>query len=135
MIKFENRFDEYAYRIASLPLHESVKTVEEGQWVTIKGGKLVLASSTDVKAFLAIGSKREGRDQVAGKIFEKISFLMGNFMLTVSNFDTAKTYSADMTALKVVNGNLAPIEDAATETTVAYAIGTPINGYLRIVSA
>ena len=55
-------------------------------------------------------------------------------MLTVSNFNTSKSYS-DMTPLKVVDGNLAPVESKETETTVAYALGAPVNGFLRIVSA
>lgn len=133
MIRFENRFDEYAYRVASLPLAASAK-VEEGQWVTVKSGELVLANSTDKKAFIAIGSNREGRDQVAGKFMRKISFLVGDFMLTVSNFKTSETYG-DMTPLKVVNGNLEPVKSEGTETVVAYALGAPVNGYLRIVSA
>ena len=133
MIRFENRFDEYAYRVSSLPLAANAK-VEEGQWVTVKNGEVVLATSTDKKAFIAIGSNREGRDQVAGKFIRKISFLVGDFMLTVSNFNTSKSYS-DMTPLKVVDGNLAPVESKETETTVAYALGAPVNGFLRIVSA
>ena len=133
MIRFENRFDEYAYRVASLPLAADAR-VEEGQWVTVKNGELVLAKSTDKKAFIAIGSNREGRDQVAGKFMRKISFLVGDFMLTVNNFDTAKTYT-DMTPLKVVDGNLAPVESAEAATVVAYALGAPVNGFLRIVSA
>lgn len=133
MIRFENRYDEYAYRVASLPLAAGV-VVEEGQWVTVKNGELVLATTEDKKAFLAIGSNRKGRDQVAGKFLRNISFLVGDFMLTVNNFDTTKSYS-DMTPLKVVNGNLAPVETPASETVVAYALGAPVNGYLRIVSA
>lgn len=135
MIRFENRFDEYAYRVASLPLAANVK-VEEGQWVTVKKGELVLANSTDKKAFIAIGSNREGRDQVAGKFIRKISFLVGDFMLTVSNFKTSETYE-DMAPLKVVDGNLEPVKsaEAATATVVAYALGAPVNGFLRIVSA
>ena len=133
MIRFENRFDEYAYRVASLPLAADAR-VEEGQWVTVKNGELVFAKSTDKKAFIAIGSNREGRDQVAGKFMRKISFLVGDFMLTVNNFDTAKTYT-DMTPLKVVDGNLAPVESAEAATFVAYALGAPVNGFLRIVSA
>lgn len=133
MIRFENRFDEYAYRVASLPLAASAK-VEEGQWVTVKSGELVLANSTDKKAFIAIGSNREGRDQVAGKFMRKISFLVGDFMLTVNNFNTSKNYT-DMTPLKVVNGNLEPVESSDGATVVAYALGAPVNGFLRIVSA
>lgn len=133
MIRFENRFDEYAYRVASLPLAANAK-VEEGQWVTVEKDEVVLATDSTKKAFLAIGSNREGRDQVAGKFMRKISFLVGDFMLTVNNFDKAKTYES-MTPLKVVDGDLAPVEDAATEITAAYALGAPVNGFLRIVSA
>lgn len=135
MIKFENRFDEYAYRVSSLPLAATAK-VEEGQWVTIKDGEVVLANgTTDKKAFLAIGSNREGRDQVAGRIVRKISFLVGDFMLTVSNFDTGKSYSS-MSPLKVnETGNLTLSESPGTDTVVAYALGAPVNGFLRIVSA
>lgn len=133
MIRFENRFDEYAYRVASLPLAADAK-VEEGQWVTIKNGEVVLAKSTDKKAFIAIGSNREGRDQVAGKFMRKISFLVGDFMLTVNNFNASKSYT-DMTPLKVVDGNVEPVENTGTETVVAYALGAPVNGFLRIVSA
>lgn len=131
MIRFENRFDEYAYRVASLPVAKDT-VVEEGQWVTLKNGELVLAKKTDKKAFLAIGSNREGRNQVAGKIIAKISFLVGDFMLTVSNFNTGKSYE-DMTPLTVVDGNLEPAE--GNDLVVAYALGAPANGFLRIVSA
>ena len=134
MIKKENRFDEYSYRVASLPLDPSVERIEEGQWVTIKGGKLVLAGADTKKAFIAIGSKREGRDQVSGKALQKVAFLVGNFMLTVSNIDLEKSYDPDMTPLKVVEGGiLAPVE--GDETVVAYAIGQPVAGYVRIVNA
>ena len=134
MIRFENRFDEYAYRVSSLPLAANAK-VEEGQWVTIKDGEVVLANGTEKKAFLAIGSNREGRDQVAGRIVRKISFLVGDFMLTVSNFDSGKTYNS-MSPLKVKgDGNLTLSETPETDTVVAYALGAPVNGFLRIVSA
>ena len=134
MIRFENRFDEYAYRVSSLPLAANAK-VEEGQWVTIKDGEVVLANASEKKAFLAMGSNREGRDQVSGKIIRKISFLVGDFMLTVSNFDSGKTYNS-MSPLKVKeDGNLTLSETPATDTVVAYALGAPVNGFLRIVSA
>ena len=134
MIRFENRFDEYAYRVSSLPLAANAK-VEEGQWVTIKDGEVVLANGTEKKAFLAIGSNREGRDQVAGRIVRKISFLVGDFMLKVSNFDSGKTYNS-MSPLKVKgDGNLTLSETPETDTVVAYALGAPVNGFLRIVSA
>lgn len=135
MIRKENRFDEYSYRVASLPLDLTVDRVEEGQWVTIKNGKVVIAGAEDVKAFLVIGSKREGRDQVSGKAVCKVSFLVGDFMLTVSNFDTSKSYTTDMTPLKVAEGGILEPGTQGTDKIVAYAIGQPNAGFLRIVSA
>lgn len=133
MIKFENRFDEYAYRVASLPLAKNVERVEEGQWVTVKNNELVLATGAEAKAFLCIGSKREGRDQVAGKFLQKVSFLVGTFVLSVNNFDTAKTYGPNMTDLAVnADGNLTPATEGSK--VVAVAFGAPVGGYLRIVN-
>ena len=133
MIRAENRFDEYSYRVASVDL-DPTATVEEGQFVTIKAGKLVLADKTSPKAFLAIGSNRKGRNQVAGKIVGKISFLVGDSVVSVSNFDATKVYTDDMTPLTVVAGNVCPVE-LATDLVVAYAIGKPQNGFLRIIVA
>jgi len=129
MIRAEKRFDEYSYRDASMDLTPGV-VVEEGQFVTIKAGKLVLANKADVKAFMAIGSNRPGRDQVSGRIVGKISFLVGNLIVSTNKFDTTKTYSDDMTPLTVVAGNVCPA--AAGELIVGYAIGKPVNGFLRI---
>lgn len=133
MIDFENRFDEYAYRVASLPLDASVENLEEGQFITIKGGKIVLAGKDSPKSFLAMGSKREGRDQISGKFLKNVSFLVGNFMLSITNFDKTATYG-DMTPLTADKGTVTAAV-APTDKIVAYAIGKPKNGHLRIVSA
>lgn len=135
MIRKENRFDEYAYRIATFPLDESVDTVEEGQWVTLNAdGKVIIAGEDAKKAFLVIGSKRVGRDKVSGRICQDISFLLGHFALTVSNFDSMGSYTEGITPLKIKTGGiLTPVTSPGTETTVAYAIGAPKNGYLRII--
>lgn len=136
MIKFQARFDEYAYRIANLPLATTEKTVEEGQFVTIKNGEVVLATKTDTKAFLCIGSKREGRDQVSGKIVKNISFLHGAFFgLEVTNFDSMKDYSGGIKALTFEDGKLKPVEAPGTDLVVAYSLGAPVGGYLKIMSA
>lgn len=134
MIRKESRWDAYAYRVGKFLLDEEVKTVEEGQWVTIKKGKVVIADGTEKKAFICIGSKREGRDQVSGKAMQKVSFLVGPFAgLKVTNFDTAKTYT-DMAPLCVKEGGvLAPV--TANEVIVAYAVGAPVDGHLEIISA
>lgn len=136
MIRFENRFDSNAYRVANIPLASTVETVEEGQWVTFKGGALTVADGTEKKSWLCIGSKRTGRDQVSGKIIHKVSFLVGAFGLSVSNFDTEGTYTDDVTPLKTkAGGILTPVTGSGSEIIVAYALGKPVNGFLRIFSA
>lgn len=134
MIRNEGRFDSYAYRVGKFQLDESVKNVEEGQWVTIKNNKIVIADGTEKKAFLCIGSKREGRDQVSGKAISKVSFLVGPFAgLKVTNFDTDGSYG-DMKPLCIKTGGiLTPV--TGTEPVVAYGVGTPVDGYLEIISA
>ena len=58
MIRFESRFDAYAYRM-SFPVKDGV-TVEEGQWVELdENSELVLATADSAKAFMAMGSNRE----------------------------------------------------------------------------
>lgn len=134
MIRKESRWDAYAYRVGKFLLDEKVEKVEEGQWVTIKGGKVTVADGTEKKAFICIGSKREGRDQVSGKAMQKVSFLVGPFAgLKVTNFDTAETYT-DMIPLCVkAKGILAPAK--SNEVIVAYAVGAPVDGHLEIISA
>ena len=136
MIRKESRWDAYAYRVGKFLLDETVKTVEEGQWVTIKGGKVVIAGKADKKAFICIGSKREGRDQVSGKVMQKVSFLVGPFAgLKVTNYDTHGSYQ-DMTPLCVKDGGiLTPVTAPANEVIVAYAVGEPVDGHLEIISA
>lgn len=131
MIKFENRFDEYAYRVATLELDPSVETLEEGQFVTVKNDKLVLANKTDKKAFIATGSHRVGRDQIAGKPVKKVAFLVGASILTITNFDARGVYG-DMVPLTVENGTVTPVT-AETDLVVAYSFGTPVSGGLRIL--
>lgn len=134
MIRKESRWDAYAYRVGKFLLDESVERVEEGQWVTIKGGKVVIAGADAKKAFLCIGSKREGRDQVSGRAIQKVSFLVGAFAgLKVTNFDPEGSYE-DMTPLCVKEGGiLTPV--TSSETVVAYAVGAPVDGHLEIISA
>jgi len=134
MIRFENRLDEYAYRVAVRPLDDSVTELEEGQWVTINdSGKVVISDGTK-KSFLCISSKRAGRDQISGKSVKKVTYYFGVFEVTVSNFDTAETYGA-MTPLCVnADGVLTPYDPAnATPWLIAaYSLGAPVNGELRI---
>lgn len=134
MIRKESRWDAYAYRVGKFLLDETVEKVEEGQWVTIKGGKVVIADAESKKAFICIGSKREGRDQVSGKVMQKVSFLVGPFAgLKVTNYDTQGEYT-DMVPLCVkAEGILTPAKN--NEVIVAYAVGAPVDGHLEIISA
>lgn len=134
MIRNEGRFDSYAYRVGKFQLDSTVEKLEEGQWVTIKNGKLVVADGTEKKAFLVIGSKREGRDQVSGKAINKVSFLVGPFAgLKVSNYDAGQSYG-DMKPLCVTTGGILKPTTGA-EPVVAYGVGNPVDGFLEIISA
>lgn len=130
MIKFQKRFDSNSYRIATLDLDESVKSLEEGQFVTIKNRKLILANKTDKKAFISTGSKRIGRDQVSGKSVQKTAFLVGSAILTITNFDASKTYG-DLTELTVVNGTITVAETG--DLVVANSLSAPNGGALEII--
>lgn len=138
MIKFEERFEKYAYRVADDYVDDSVTELEEGQWVTYNtDGKLIVSDGTK-KSFIALGSKRAGRNLVGGVSVKKISYLHGPFRLKVSNFDPAGNYDAPMTPLKVTTGGvLTPWVKASDspEMIHAYSKCAPVDGYLVIYSA
>lgn len=132
MINKENRFDEYSYRVAYRQLSSTVTALEEGQWVTIVNGEIVISDGT-LKSFLCTSSNRAGRDQISGKSVKKAAYLLGTFELSVTNFDPAGTYG-DMVPLMVTTGGV--LTDAAPGAIVeAYAMGLPVAGVLRICSA
>jgi len=138
MINFENRFDEYAYRVAYRMLDDSVTELEEGKWVTVnEHGKVVISDGTK-KSFLCISSQRPGRDQISGKSVRKVTYLLGVLEVTVTNFDPAETYEA-MTPLCVnADGDLTPYvegESGQPWLIAAYSLGAPVNGELRICTA
>lgn len=147
MIKLEGRFDEYAYRVATFDVDSGVTALEEGQWVTLNAtGKVAISDGTANKSFICISSKRTGRDQITGVPVKKASFLVGNFLLNVSNYDTNGSYAA-MTPLVVTTaGVLTPytiltqdgggtnINGTPPQKIVAYSLGAPVSGYLAIVS-
>lgn len=133
MLRMGGRFDNYAYRV-TLPVDESVAKFEEGSFVTIKAGKLVLADGTAKKAWLLTGSKRVGRNQIAGKPLHKLAFMHGSFYGIQTNmFDATGTYSDDITELTLKEGGILTPATAG-QTVFAYAIGKPNNGYLTICS-
>ena len=132
MINAANRFDEYSYRVAFRELDPAVTTLEEGQWVTIVNNKVVISDGT-LKSFLCLTSSRPGRDQVSGKPVKKSSYLLGNFEISVTNFNPLGTYG-DMVPLVVMAGGiLTPFTAGGDVSKIeAYAIGVPIAGVLRI---
>lgn len=136
MINFENRYDEYAYRISYRELDPSVTALEEGQWITLENGKAKISDGTK-KSFLCLTSIRAGRDQLSGVPVKKVSYLHGTFQLSVTNFDLTETYG-DLTPLVVnATGELTPfVEGTHKEHLIAaYSTEAPANGVLRICSA
>lgn len=131
MIKFENRHDEYAYRVANFDLDPSVTTLHDGQWVTLSNGKLVVADGTK-KAFICTGSKRAGRDQISGLPVQKVAILVGAFVLSTDQFDTTGTYG-ELTPLAVKEGGI--LTPAGEDDMVAaYSVAPPNGGFLRIIA-
>ncbi len=145
MIKFEGRFDEYAYRIATRKLSSTVTELTEGQWITLDSNGEVVISDGSKKSFMVISSKREGRDNITGN-GGRATYLMGHFEVTTDQFDGAGSYDY-MTPLVVdANGLLTPATTMTANTTtgaikgntpdqiVAYALGAPVDGFLRIAA-
>lgn len=125
MLKKDNRFDSYAYRIATREIAASVTYLEEGSWVTLDTttGKVKPAAADANPAFLCLTSERNGRDNVKSQgAFPKAAYYLGAFEVTVANnpdaasdtaFDHSGTY-APMTPLKI-----------KVDATTAQAILTP----------
>ena len=132
MIKFNSRYDAYAYRIGWFELKNGV-TLEEGQWIKLdEDGKVVIAGAGD-KGFFAIGSKRPGRDQVAGKAVNQVAFLHGAFSVWT---DKVTGTVEPMSALKIgANGIL---ENATLPTDAGNVVAWALQqkeGFTQIVSA
>lgn len=132
MLKFNSRYDAYAYRIGWFELKNGV-TLEEGQWVKLDAeNKVVIAGEGD-KGFLAIGSKRPGRDQVAGKAVNQVAFLHGAFSVWT---DKVKGTVEPMSPLKI--GENGVLEKATLPgdagKVVAWALQQK-EGFTQIVSA
>lgn len=132
MLKFNSRYDAYAYRIGWFELKNGV-TLEEGQWVKLdENNKVVIAGEGD-KGFLAIGSSRKGRDQVAGKAVNQVAFLHGAFSVWT---DKVKGTVEPMSPLKI--GENGVLEKATLPgdagKVVAWALQQK-EGFTQIVSA
>lgn len=137
MIKFENHYDEYAYRNASRKLDSSVvEDVLEGQWLMINdAGNMVISDGTK-KSFIGTSSRRSGRDNISPS--GKVSYLHGDFEISTDQFDSAGTYTASMTPLKVKAGGILTPWSVATDKVnqiEAYSVVAPVDAFIRIIKA
>lgn len=132
MIKFNSRFDEYAYRVGTFDVTDGL-VVEEGMWVQLDSstGKIVLPKTAGTKAYMAVGSTRVGRNQVAGKAITKIAFLIGSFSVwtdqaPASGVAPMAPLTSDTTGkLKAASG---------TDVILAHALRQS-GGFTQIISA
>jgi hypothetical protein len=79
MIKKENRYDSYAYRISDVPASADLIAAgwEEGEFLSFNAqGELVKANGS-APAFMSMSSCRAGRDQFTGKTTRQASILFG----------------------------------------------------------
>lgn len=148
MIKFENRFDAYAYREATKVLSSGIiaSGFEEGQWITLDADGQIVLSDGNMKSFIVTTSKREGRDLVSTNAVQKGTFLLGAYEITVQNnpnsatdtaFDSTATYAV-MDPLKVTTGGILTSWVSGTDTVdkIAAYVAAPAvagSGLLRII--
>lgn len=132
MIKFNSRYDAYAYRIGWFELKDGVD-LEEGQWVKLDAENKIVIAGAGEKGFLAIGSKRKGRDQVAGKAVNQVAFLHGAFSLWT---DKVAGVAAPMSPLKIAAGGGLEVATLPADAgkVVAWTLQQQ-DGYTQIVSA
>lgn len=139
MIKLNGRYDHNAYRVSSYPLSQALITakVEEGTWVTIANDELVLPKA-GAKAFMLMGSAKDGRNQVAGQINPLATILVGPLSVATDMVDSSKSYTQMCPLIVNAQGKLTPATAPAdaTETVVAYALDSALtDGFLRIICA
>jgi len=132
MIKFENRYDEYSYRISG-PASAALPAVfEEGTWVTLNNLGEVVVSDGSKKSFMATASRRPGRDTINPS--GMVTYLFGHYNVSTDKFNPAGSYSV-MSPLKVIAGGiLSPwiqVSDTVDEI-VAYCITPPGDGFIQI---
>ena len=112
MIRPDNRFDDYAYRVGEFPLSKELTergTLEDGVMVTLnKNAELIIADGAKLgtpgatledgttgypqKAYICTTSNVAGRNQVSGKPFAQGTILIGPACLWI---DTVKLVGAD----------------------------------------
>lgn len=131
MIRPDNRFDDYAYRVGEFPLSKDLTkrdTLEDGVMVTLnENSELVIADGNDIgaegkpgKAYVCTTSNVGGRNQVSGKPFAQGTILIGPACLWI---DTVKLVGADEKTLLNYTPGMPLYVAAAVE-------GSKENGYL-----
>lgn len=131
MIKKENRYDSYAYRISDVPASAALITAgwEEGDFLSFDSkGELVKADNTK-PAFMSMSSCRPGRDQFKGKTTRQASILFGALRVCTNSVDAGQSYAAGTPLYVGADGKL-------TVTKGAYLVGYACDaldteGYLK----
>jgi hypothetical protein len=152
-----NRFDEYAYRIATRQVADATAYLEEGSWVMLDPDGKIKAADGSALAFLCLTSNRTSRDNLSPQaVWPKVSYLLGAYELTVQNsdkgdtaFDSGDTYTPgaplivkkDPTTAQGILALYVPftitqatgaIVGNTPDQIVAYALGPVDDGKLRI---
>lgn len=136
MIKLMGRYDAYAYRM-NFPLAATVTTLDEGTWVTLDAnGKLVVSNGTAALSFMAMSSKRAGRDNITPHGGE-CTVLVGPYSVWTDKFNGSASFTSPTTPLKVTTGGILDIWNGnggdTADKIVGYAIGEPTaDGLLNV---
>lgn len=147
MIRPDNRFDDYAYRVGEFPLSKDLTkrdTLEDGVMVTLnENAELVIADGADIgaegkpgKAYVCTTSNVGGRNQVSGKPFAQGTILIGPACLWIDTVrlmdkNAAKplTYAPGMPLYIAVTDEEKFKGEAGYLTKEAPYEGAPVVGY------
>jgi hypothetical protein len=130
MIKKENRYDSYAYRISDVPASADLVAAgwEEGDFLSFNAqGELVKADGTK-PAFMSMSSCRPGRDQFTGKTTKQVSILFGALRVD-TNSVKAETFEAGTPLYVGADGKLTATKGSYLVGYACDAIDT--EGYLK----
>ena len=133
MIKKENRYDSYAYRISDVPASSELIAAgwEEGEFLSFNDNGELVKATADTPAFMSMSSSRKGRDQFTGKTTRQASILFGAHRVSVTNYDSAKTYKGGTPLYVNATGKLTTDKG---KYLVGYACAAPsTDGYLKVM--
>lgn len=108
MIQLVNRFDQYSYSIPAQAADSVISAgLEEGEFLTPTSGKEWVKTNDGTKpSFISLTSNRVGRDQLGGKVTNKlVQLLYGKAVLRTNKVSGAITAGAPLYNL---NGTLVP---------------------------